>query len=765
MIKKIFIKKQLFNFIIINILMLIIVTNVSFAAINPANNGSDMFNRSMWHGYFYNEQQAWGGDCAGRVLCQGLGSTDKPVNNKADFINQVKSYWSTGSNKGADFIILTMIGKKPASLNAPMQLSPTQEDVNKWEKLVNDSNIILNDIILDVRWNTYTQNLSNGRHDIAWYDQHTTGTRLTNQPAISFSDSSGKIFYSIRKDCGNPVNAMPGSTTSEGDPKGNLNTFSSVKIGDNNVVATEADSNQAYIDYKDLTNYISFRNYVKTSNLENVKGERLRFKVTTTSSNVSLSDSNFSWGAHPYNIGPSEGFVVNPNVIFNNNTGWQNTLADSNSRLKINNKVENLIGNKICRKVEVTSSPNWLNKLSTNSEACVTIKGDALNLNLDITDVEHEKGSGNKTVQFMLKKSVGSVFCSEVASKGAIIYIEAEKKLFDGSYESLGEKEIKNCEPITEDIIFGPDTLTNLDAKTIGDANNKISMRVKVKRYKSPSGVRVPLVREWSDPRVENISIYEAPFSIFAGNDVRACPADADKSRFVFKPLESDKGSSSRLASLWGTVTTLGSDNTNGWSKSLNTFNNDNKTKTKGISCDGAFSTGKTTNIEIGDRTNPENIEEGNVYINGSINVLAPSVYKINATNVYINKNVKYLKNVIINAQNIYTCAGDGTTGAIVKENWDNDCTNPLRIEGSINAKNLYLMRSVGTRRIADSASSQVGVGVTGYDRSDSIENRLKQPAEVIVYPAYFYFTNVGTSGAGSTKGSIDSYSQAAPRL
>ena len=56
-------------------------------------------------------------------------------------------------------------------------------------------------------------------------------------------------------------------------------------------------------------------------------------------------------------------------------------------------------------------------------------------------------------------------------------------------------------------------------------------------------------------------------------------------------------------------------------------------------------------------------------------------------------------------------------------------------------------MRSTGTRYKSDGTGSQSVVGALG------------QPAEVIVYPAYFYFTNVGGS-SGSTKGSIDSYSQ-----
>lgn len=790
-------RKTLYSVICIIMIVFFVVfifTQTVLAANHPGTG------RAEYHGYF--ENKSFGANnCTGAVVNGGISISEKGIDpavgttgsgNKSgehrayEFILKItfwrdETFGKNAQNKtAAEYIILTMMGKKGGTPRNEAYGALYNDWVNRVLYYGKNNRINFDEpnLLSRTGWNSYYQSNWNCNpyqfSNYVYDDIAMHYGRIDPGPSIVFLDKNNNRQYEIRKDCVNPVGDL--NPLDKDETSANLDMWSSVRVGGS--TPPEKGVTEAYIDYKNTTDYVWFRNVVNTTNLVNVADDKA-FRFGTRLIN---SDLNFDWTKSPetHDSVLSERYarVNNPSLYYA--TGKPNTLNDSYTKFKINYKAgavaTDYIGKQICREIYVSEKPKWLIG-GTTSKACVTIKGDALNLNLDITDVSHEKGTGEKTVSYKLLRG-GNAFCSEAIPIGATTYIEAEKKLFDGSYESLGEKEIKNCEPITADIIFGTDTLTNLDTKTIGDANNKISMRVKVKAYLAPwLRVRVNLVpeRPWSDPRVENISIYEAPFVIFNGNDVRACPTADFKNRFVFNKDDSKKGSRSWLASLWGTGATLSS-NSAGWSDGINTNNDNNilnNIKAKGIDCGEAVSyTGDPVGIPATDLgTNGQKTTTAKkVYINGDITSTAPSAptstppkYEINAEDVYISQDVKLLQGVIINATNVYTCATrNGASGdtKIGKGVWHTECTNPLRIEGSINAQNLYLMRSVGTRYKSDGGGAQVGITASG-PRSDP----LAQPAEVIVYPAYFYFTNVGASGAGSTKGSIDSYSQAPPRL
>lgn len=714
-------------------------------AIPVADAGSDLFNRNKWHGYFYNIEDPWSKECEGRVLCQGLGGKDKPVNSQGDFINQIKSYHSTNSNVGADFIILTMIGKKPPDINKSysgkdLGTRLTDQEIQTWVDLVMSSEIVYNDFV-DVRWNTYTQTFgskNNLKRDIAWYDQQNTPVGiLYSQPAITLK-KNGVPYYTIRKDCGNPVNSMPANKS------GQVNLSSTARVG------TGTESSRVFMDYNS-TETVTFKNSITTSNLVNVSdNDSFSFSVNRNASYGLADNPNLIWGTNK-DIPLSEVFVNNPSRLKINNNPSNNI---SETTFKIGNRnVTGLIGREYCRQTSL-NLPGWLSS-SGNNRACVLIKGSVVNSTMDVDVNDYEKySSTSHSLTFKLNGSDRPIFCSEGWAVGADIPMSFEYALDSrtGAYSSLGTKVIKNCTPVSN-ILIGTGSIpaSTLDSKTIG-VNNVVNVYLRA---------RLPDRTIEAEPKP--FRVYEAPFVMFNGNDIRSCVNDVDKSRFVFMPNNPANGSKNILASLWksGYVNNPAS---LGWSPGINSYVNDidsttdyNKLKSSGISCVSSPSglTGAASTVS-GSYNESRSITADKIYISGNLTpsrdtdllTSNPLYYEINAIEIFIGKDVELLQGVILNAQTIYTCS-TGISQPVDALQWHRDCNKPLRIEGSVNAKDLKLMRSLGTRYKSDSSANQSGL------------EKDRKPAEVITYPSYFYFTNIGSSG----RGEIQSYSQAPPRL
>ena len=352
----------------------------------------------------------------------------------------------------------------------------------------------------------------------------------------------------------------------------------------------------------------------------------------------------------------------------------------------------------------------------------------------------HEKGSGDKTVNYKLNLNGRALYCGGLSPT---FNVTINTKIF-GAPKPARTIILNNCQAYNE-VLLGSDIINEgvLNDRLIG-SNNPIELVIIL-----PDG------RQYN--QVRNINIFSAPFVLFNGNDVRACPADIDNARFVFKPGYEERGSRNWLGSFWGTSGLLENNSSQGWSKGLNTFNKDtnpkvNHLKSSGISCDGFDGSGLTGNQEIAARTNYtgiNSVQAENVLISGNLTTTYPNkftdnppVYKIKANNVYISEDVSDLQGVIIEAKNVYTCSERGKYQKVSNDELDNRCTKKLIVVGTVNAQKIELMRTAGTRYLSDGGASQA--------------------AEVFLYPAYFFFTNVGGS---SGEGRIQSYSQAPPRL
>ncbi len=747
----------IFNKTSANKKQIIVVAVVSVLAILFTNYGitvaAGWFGREAYHGYFKDKVDYYGDN----VITNGLGK-DNPNYTLAAFKFEVIYYLNEGSVKdktGARFIVMTMLNK-PAGM--PWNDSFKDEWIN-FLVPYEDSNKANG----TVNMNTTAVVYSNTFYQDDWQDvaNYTPSTPLLNQEVIIFTDSTGGT-YTIRKECGNPVNGGKLST----EPEGNLLTLSGVKMnevpGDQDLWKSAQTPSVLSIDYGDTDNRVYFRNAVGTgiNPAAILKNASFGFRTDVyfkDNSGKKMGDAfrneNLLWGQPPETHLAT--FTAN-NVSVNDNKKFMNgmtpTLNDSFTYFKIkNSKIPGLVGRQICRSITASDMPIWLNPVNNPSEACVLIKGS--NITITAGSSEYEKGS-NKDLKIPYTVAAGSVYCSGAIAIGTPITFTVTRTIIDiDNTIKSGVFTLNNCVSVATAInidgLNGETISANLlDGKNVGNHNINLDITAKI-------GTENRVIESNYSPGT--VSIYEAPFVVFNGNDVRACPA-VDKSRFVYVPNSPIggvyKGSRTWLASLWANSVSLTADDSNGWSNGLNTYNNNNAVnniKAKGIVCDEPANIPTSGSLTTPDTPLSNPAVAKDVYINDDItSITSPNVYRINAQNVYISKDVKSLKNIIINAKNVYTCS-DGTS-KVAQSDWNTKCTNPLRIEGSINAQNLYLMRSTGTRYKSDGTGSQSVVGALG------------QPAEVIVYPAYFYFTNVGGS-SGSTKGSIDSYSQVAPRL
>ncbi len=334
---------------------------------------------------------------------------------------------------------------------------------------------------------------------------------------------------------------------------------------------------------------------------------------------------------------------------------------------------------------------------------------------------------------------------------------EPEISMTQASINSKSTSCVYERSGITVGLSEPSDQLNNL-SNFLNNTNLPHSYKLKYK-YTTPD-------QKFSAEQEGTGYVIEVPYANFSGNDVRACSSTND-SKFMFDNRVPANGATKGSYSFWSSVWKSGDF---GGFNGLKTYGDENMSKRQAqynnMDCIGS-------GLAVPNKNNPETptatisgnytgfnskYASGDITINNNIitdmptnysDVANPPVYWIKANNIYINNSVTKLQGVILIADNIYTCTEGATNKTVLHTN----CNNPLKIEGAIFAKNLKLLRSTGTRYLASNPISQQTVPGNN------------QPAEWVVYPTYFNFTNIYSSNTAGTKGRIDNYMQAAPRL
>lgn len=735
------------RFDIKKLIVILSITSVIFLLLNGGKIiASDWFGRPPWYGYFNNRLDQSGYD----VINGGLGWNNPGynINNlESDIVNHLKG--NNIQNKiGARFIVMTMLGKPAGTAwNAAFE--------NEWKNAIapykdaNPSNgwVDMNGSVV-VYNNTYYQ--GDDKQDVAHYYPDSP---LLGQAVIVFHHSDGTV-YTIRKQCGNPVNdpsrvPPPEPKKSIIDRRARVENVENVNT-DGVLIPTiswstggKAKFTNEIVQTQDNLGSYSAGFYYQTDVTQTATGGSTSWSAPKTVARSWMYNGTMTPGVP---VGTSSTFTVNP--------GDRDAVGE------------------YCRDIITSGSNDNRISFTGNGRACVRVNGS--DFNLSAQPLRYERKSGEPKV---IKNSLAAnyVYCNSGFGTGIPIPITI-KGIFNGREQIVNTapntKTVSNCIKNSnllnlDDFIITED-LDNVGTYPVGDLWQKYKLEAVVGTLTFES-------------LEATITVAEAPYVIFQGNDVKSC-TDAINNRFVFKKNDAFRGSKSIMASIWSASSTPIPDLQTGYSSGVNSSvpTNTNKLKTTGLTSCGTSP--NTTSFTAGPSTiggsfsgKQEPTRAKTVYIDSNItstydyfdntNFNNPPVWLIEADNIYISSNVDKLVGVELKAkENVYTCAYlDGPNPAAVAKNlWDEvpsliepqGCRKPLTIDGSISAKNLVLMRSIGSRYASEGGSAQNVSPTT-----------LNQPAELIRYPAYFYFTNVGASGAGSTKGSIDSYSQAAPRL
>ena len=390
---------------------------------------------------------------------------------------------------------------------------------------------------------------------------------------------------------------------------------------------------------------------------------------------------------------------------------------------------------------------------------------------INITVPDHEKGSSNRRVLWTSLKQTytGPVDCRQKNPSGSITITNTGDSGFrPGDLPSSLVLELVTGS-VSNICEYGRNAI-------IGGDNNGFTNFLDTK----DPGYRYTAKYSYGSVTGESTgSVTEVPFVIVRGNDVRAC-ADSNANRFNIAPISGGgggiKGSYTEFASLWG-AGSLNFDTSSKFTKgiassaySISGTSVNNKLSSNNLSgCSGSGTAmpagGTIINNSYINGGNVSGISKnqtaGDFYIKGNLNRADNGAYWIKAKNIYIDQSVTSLEGVVLIAENIYTCAepvdisNPNVAKRVTTSEWISKCRKPLSIKGSVSADKIHFMRSVGTRYKANGGSDQ---HINPIGRTD-------QPAEVIEYPGYYYFTNISGSSGGVSSGVIQSYSQAAPRL
>jgi hypothetical protein len=281
------------------------------------------------------------------------------------------------------------------------------------------------------------------------------------------------------------------------------------------------------------------------------------------------------------------------------------------------------------------------------------------------------------------------------------------------------------------------------------------------------------------------VNIYEAPFTRFFGSDVSIC-GTASTNRFTFDTANGaanySRGSFVEYMSMYQsgnvvpnmTLIGLNSALNNGFPSGLDTNYTANTpgTCTGGVDTASDFVGATVTNLANNSTLSGDQAGKRTYYVNGNVTITGnittsgnkstapfdPELYPVTliyATgDINIASTVTNIEAVLVAGGSINTCTAN-TGAAIAKSNYQlpspNGCRNALKITGAIAAPTVNLQRAIGTRLLADAASTTTVNGGNGT------------AAEIIEYPWYLSFVNFELADTSASK--FNAYFSLPPRL
>lgn len=181
-----------------------------------------MFGRQRWCGYFRNSGYSMGEDVR-------IGGVPSSVNRVNEFINMIEGDLNSSNAQrrtGAQFIILTMLGRGPGSPKSVTnsQLNDWKERVRSYGNISESGNTsrgengridwkVWQRPACTFRYNgqNYSQNTyyqGGGRDDVAAFLDANCGSSAPTEEFMLFRDNSGNVIYRFRRACMNPMGTL-----------------------------------------------------------------------------------------------------------------------------------------------------------------------------------------------------------------------------------------------------------------------------------------------------------------------------------------------------------------------------------------------------------------------------------------------------------------------------------------------------------------------------------------------------------------------------
>lgn len=279
------------------------------------------------------------------------------------------------------------------------------------------------------------------------------------------------------------------------------------------------------------------------------------------------------------------------------------------------------------------------------------------------------------------------------------------------------------------------------------------------------------------------VTVYEAPFVRFFGQDVSIC-GTGDDNRFTFDNTTGDqwKGSFAEYASIYLSGNQAPNADFSGLNSAVyNNFPGALDTNFSGNQPAGACRGGVepstdfvgATIVDLSDGSTLSSFPAGKVTyrVNGSVTLtgasmgttgtkspFSPSVYPvvlIYATgDINIASNVTFIEAVLVAGGSINTCT-TSAGGTIPKVNLEQSppsgCRNPLKIYGAVSASTINYQRAIGTRFLADATTTT------------TVHNGNETASEIVDYPWYLNFVQFNLADTSQSR--FDAYYALPPRL
>lgn len=462
------------------------------------------------------------------------------------------------------------------------------------------------------------------------------------------------------------------------------------------------------------------------------------------------------------------------------------------SNLPINanhNGAMNALG-RYCRTITIISAPTYANITRRSDEQCVFVQGadiiptTAMGAPGGFVNAgEHEKGSGDKTVQHGV--AVGSIVCTAAVPVPGNVPVPVYKRYGGGSQDLVGNVVMPNCQSIGVNLLVNgpPIASATLDGFNPGDLH-------------PVQTIITVLGNTYTNSK--SIEVIEAPFARFFGNDVLVC-GNANNNRFVYDNRElipgvtiNRAGSISQYASIFGDNNSLGNTansfndysgllpNNGGYKVADNSVEwwNILRSNWVGITCESGLEDGDIPPTATGGSYPRGNINDSVTYVHNSgvtlninqnirVNQTAgPDNYAvviIKADNINITKDVTQIDAILIAEDSTGALGTINTCSNVDKDmihrmNGNVGCRKPLRINGAVYASELKLRRAGSTRYYADNL---------GGDRvlANSLAPlNLDIASETINYPWQLHFAKPDLLD-NSEAGGFDAYFARPPRL